>query len=236
VVDLLVEQIEFADTIVLNKVGDATPDQLAAARAIIRSLNPVARLIEADHAIVPMAEILGTGRFDLEQAQRFPGWVQALHGFADHVPEAEEYGIQSVTFRDRRPFHPERFRRFLDSDWPGVIRAKGFFWLASRPDHVGELSVAGAIMRHQHLGYWYVAVPEHQWPSDQETRRSIATRWDADWTDRCQELVFIGQGLDETRLRAALHTCLLTPAEIAKGTAAWRRFPDPFPLWPERRR
>ncbi len=234
VVDLLVEQIEFADTIVLNKVADATAAQLAAARAIIASLNPVARLIEADHAKVPPAEILGTGRFDLERAQRSPGWVQELYGFADHVPETEEYGIQNLAFRERRPFHPDRLHRFLNSDWPGVIRAKGFFWLASRPDHVGELSMAGAIMRNRHLGYWYAAVPKDQWPRDRESRHEIAAKWDPEWADRRQELVFIGRGIDPAGLRARLEACLLTPDEIAMGPKAWRRLADPFPLWRER--
>ena len=234
VVDLLVEQIEFADTIILNKVGDATPEQLANARAIIKSLNPVARVVEADFAAVPVGEIIGTGRFDLERAQRFPGWVQELYGFADHVPKTEEYGISSLTFKERRPFHPERLRRFLDSDWPGVIRAKGFFWLASRPDHVSELSMAGSIMRHQHMGYWYAAVPKDQWPSDRAARRQIADNWDPKWADRRQELVFIGQNIDPLQLRLWLEACLLTPAEIAQGPEAWRRFADPFPLWRER--
>jgi G3E family GTPase len=234
VVDLLVEQIEFADTIVLNKVADATLEQLTAARSIIKSLNPVARLIEADFAKVPVAEIVGTGRFDLERAQRFPGWVQELYGFKDHVPETEEYGISGFTFKERRAFHPERFRRFIDSEWPGVIRAKGFFWLASRPDHVGELSMAGAIMRHQHMGYWYAAVPKDQWPADRAVRHQIAENWDKTWGDRRQELVFIGRGVDPLQLRLWLEACLLTPAEIALGPEAWRRFPDPFPLWRER--
>ncbi len=233
VVDLLVEQIEFADTIILNKVSDATPAQRANARSIIKSLNPVAQVIEADFGRVPVGEIIGTDRFDLERAQRFPGWVQELYGFQDHVPETEEYGISSFTFRDRRPFHPERFRRFLDSDWPGVIRAKGFFWLASRPDHVGELSVAGAIMRHQHMGYWYAAVPKHQWPRDRATRQQIADSWDQTWADRRQELVFIGRGIDKAGLRQQIEVCLLTPTEIALGPEAWRRLPDPFPLWRE---
>ncbi len=234
VVDLLVEQIEFADTIVLNKVGDASPEQLADARSIIKSLNPVARLIETDFARVPVDEIVGTGRFDLERAQRFPGWVQELYGFKDHIPETEEYGISSFTFKERRPFHPERLRRFLDSDWPGVIRAKGFFWLASRPDHVGELSMAGAIMRHQHMGYWYAAVPKDQWPEDRASRRQIADNWDQTCADRRQELVFIGQGIDPLQLRLWLEACLLTPTEIAQGPEAWRRFADPFPPWRER--
>ena len=234
VVDLLVEQIEFADTIVLNKVGDATPAQRANARSIVKSLNPVARLIEADFANVPVAEIVGTGRFDLERAQRFPGWVQELYGFEDHVPETEEYGIGSFTFKERRPFHPERFRGFLDSDWPGVIRAKGFFWLASRPDHVGELSMAGSIMRHQHLGFWYAAVPKDQWPLDRATRQQIAENWDQSWADRRQELVFIGKGIDRLQLRSRLEACLLTPTEIAQGPEAWRRLADRFPLWRER--
>jgi len=231
VVDLLVEQIEFADTIVLNKVADAAPSQLADARAIVRSLNPAARLIEASFGRVPLAEVLGTGRFDMERAAQFPGWARELYGFKNHVPETEAYGIGSITFRERRPLHPARFHAFLDSDWPGVLRAKGFFWLATRPGFVGEMSMAGAIMRTQAHGRWYASVPRERWPADPTIRRRILERWDPLWGDRRQEIVLIGRHLDRSDLRGRLEACLLTDREIAQGELAWRRYPDPFPRW-----
>lgn len=231
VVDLLVEQIEFADTIVLNKVADAAPDQLAAARAIIRSLNPVAELIESSFGRAPLAEILSTGRFDLERARTFPGWYRELHGAAGHVPETTEFGITSLAFRERRPFHPARFLDFLNSGWPGVIRAKGFFWLATRPDDVGEVSMAGAMLRHHRLGRWWAAVPRARRPSDPESLRWFAEIWHPSWGDRRQELVFIGQGLAHDGLRCRLEACLLTPTELKLGSKGWAGLRDPFPHW-----
>ena len=230
-VDQLVEQIEFADTSVLDKVADATPDQLAAARTIVRSLNPVARLVATSFGRAPLAEILGTGRFDPERAYRLPGWIQELHGFEDHVPETEAYGIESLTFRDRRPLHPGRFHALLQESWPVVVRAKGLFWLATRRRYVGEMSLAGAVMRTQALGLWWAAVPRAGWPVDPESRSRIEGGWDPRWGDRCQELVFIGKDIDPPGLERRVAACLLTEAELRQGSKGWSRLPDPFPRW-----
>lgn len=158
-VDLLVEQIEFADVIVLNKVDDASPAQREAARQIIRALNPEADLVEANHSRVAFDRILETGLFDFERAQQHPLWYKELYGFADHVPEAEEYGVKNFVYRARRPFDPAKLDKFIKEPWPGVIRAKGHFWLATRPHWLGEISQAGSITRTQGLGAWWASVP-----------------------------------------------------------------------------
>jgi G3E family GTPase len=230
-VDLLVAQIEFADTIVLNKLEAASPKALADARAIVKSLNPVARLVEASFGMVPLHEIVGTGRFDLERAQRFPGWARELYGWKDHVPETEEYGIRSLTFRARTPFHPKRFAAFLAEDWRNVVRAKGSFWLASQPDFVGALEMAGAMRRMQALGRWFAAVPREAWTRDPETLERVRRLWHPRFGDRRQELVFIGPRLEVEALRARLEACLLREDELARGERAWRELPDPFPRW-----
>lgn len=230
-VDLVVEQIEFADTIVLNKVDAAGPGRLAEARAIVRSLNPVARVLETSFGRVPLGEILGTGRFDFERAQRFPGWARELYGYRDHVPETEEYGIRSLAFRARAPFHPRRFAAFLEEDWPNVLRAKGFFWLASRPDFVGVLEMAGSIRRTRAIGRWFAAVPRAAWTDDPETRERLRRLWHPRFGDRRQELVLIGPQLDREALEARLEGCLLDEGELARGERAWRGLPDTFPRW-----
>ena len=231
VVDLLVEQIEFADVIVVNKVDLASPEPLRQVHGVVRALNPVARVVEASHGIVPLDHLLDTGLFDFERARMMPGWARELHGFAEHVPETEAYGIQSLAFRSRRPFHPGRLHAFFAEDWPGVVRAKGFFWLGTRPDFVGELAMAGAMLRHQAIGVWWDAVPRSRWPTDPESRRRILDIWDPACGDRRQELVFIGIGMDRRALHGRLLDCLLRPDELADGRMALRSVPDPFPLW-----
>ena len=139
-VDLLVEQIEFADVVVLNKIDDASNDQLEAARKIIRALNPTADIVEANFSKAPFERILNTGRFDFERAQQHPLWFKELYGFTDHTPETEQYGVGSFVYRARRPFDPAKFHQFLRESWAGVIRAKGHFWIATRPQWLGELS------------------------------------------------------------------------------------------------
>lgn len=229
-VELLVEQIEFSDVIVLNKTGAASPDDLRAARQIVGSLNSSARIVETDFGRVELAEILGTGRFDLEKASEHPLWFKELHGFRDHVPETEEYGIRSFVYRAKKPFHPARFKAFLGETWPGVVRAKGFFWLATRPHHVGELSQAGALVRSGRLGLWWAAVPRQHWPQDPAAVEAIASASDPVWGDRRQELVFIGADpMDEAALRRRLEACLVE-AETFEP-ARWANLPDPFPLW-----
>ncbi|THK33962.1 GTP-binding protein [Ensifer sp. MPMI2T] len=232
-VDLLVEQIEFADVIVLNKVGTASAEQLDAARKIIVGLNPDAKLIETDFGRVELREVLGTRRFDLLKAEQHPLWYKELNGFKDHVPETEEYGIRSFVYRARQPFDPMRFQAFLNQSWPGVLRAKGFFWLATRPYHVGELSQAGPLVRTGKMGLWWAAVPKEQWPRDSGFHKVITPYIDPVWGDRRQEIVFIGADpMDESTLRAELDACLIK--EDAFRPERWRDLPDPFASWTQR--
>jgi len=229
-VDLLVEQIEFADVIILNKVGTATPDQLDAARKITAGLNADARIIETDFAHVAAKDILGTGLFDFAKAEMHPLWFQELQGFRDHVPETEEYGIRSFVYRARAPFDPARFRAFLDRSWPGVIRAKGFFWLATRPHHVGELSQAGPLVRTTKMGLWWASVPKSRWPDDPGFLNAVTPYLDKEWGDRRQEIVFIGADpMDQLQITAELDDCLVA-AETFTPTA-WEGLADPFARW-----
>lgn len=231
-VNLLVDQIEFADTIVLNKIGTATAEQRQAAHGIIRALNPAAHVVETDYGKVPLADILATGRFDFEKAHQNPTWYKELHGFKDHVPETEEFGVSNFVYRTSRPFDPERFRAFINSSWPGVVRAKAFFWVASRPDWVGELSQAGALVSTGAAGQWWAAVPKKNWPAHRDWKEWIKTRWDPIWGDRRQELVFIGVNMDEAALRQRLDLCLMP--EATPDFKAWARLPDNFPVWRKR--
>jgi G3E family GTPase len=229
-VDLLVKQIEFADVIVLNKVDDASPEQRDAARRIIRSLNPDADLIEANHGRVAFDRILDTGRFDFEKAQQHPLWYKELYGFADHVPETEEYGVKNFVYRARQPFDPAKFDKFINEPWPGVIRAKGHFWLATRPQWLGEISQAGSIIRTQALGFWWASVPAERWPEDPLWRKRLRANWNDIYGDRRQEIVFIGTGMDEGSIRARLDACLV-PGKPAMNVAEWAKLADPLPIW-----
>ncbi|MBY5442496.1 GTP-binding protein [Rhizobium leguminosarum] len=230
IVDLLVEQIEFADVVVLNKIGTASEKERDAARKIIIGLNPDARLIEADFGQVALREVLGTGRFDIDRAETHPLWYKELHGFKDHMPETEEYGIRSFVYREKRPFHPAKLQAFLDTAWPGVVRAKGFFWLATRPHHVGEISQAGAIVRTGKMGLWWASVPSEQWPEGPTFMNAIGPYLDPVWGDRRQEIVFIGADpMDEAWIRKELDACLIrTDAFVPER---WRDLPDPFANW-----
>ena len=229
-VDLLVEQIEFADVVVLNKVSAASRADIEAARKIIRALNPDAHVVEVDFGKVPLSEVLDTGRFDFDRAEQHPLWFKELHGFADHVPETQEYGISSFVYRARRPFDPVKLKAFISRDWPGVIRAKGFFWLATRPHHVGELSQAGALVRTARRGLWWAAVPRSRWPDHAEWQAAMQPHLDPVWGDRRQEIVFIGcHPMNEVRIRAELDSCLVDADGFAPEL--WRNLADPFPDW-----
>jgi G3E family GTPase len=230
VVDLLVEQIEFADVIVLNKADIASPTDLEAARTITRALNPEADLVETAMGKVDLNRVLHTKRFDYAKAQQHPLWFKELNGFKDHIPETEAYGIRSFVYRARRPFDPEKFKEFINMPWPGVIRSKGFFWLASRPNWVGELSQAGALVRVQGLGTWWVNVPQDRWPADPGWRQFFEQNWHPVYGDRRQEIVFIGEHHDEAELRRRLDACLVGDSDAATADfEAWRTLPDPFP-------
>jgi G3E family GTPase len=231
-VNLLVDQIEFADVIILNKIDAATPEQLDAARKIIRSLNADAELIETSMSRVPLDKVLNTGRFDHDKAQEHPLWFKELYDFANHAPETEEYGVRSFVYRARRPFHPEKFHAFINSPWNGVIRAKGHFWLATRPEWVGELSQAGAIVRNEAMGFWWSSIPRERWPDHPEWRQHMEDTWDDVYGDRRQEIVFIGTGMDESEIRRRLDTCLVGDANAkAMQPKAWKKLNDPFPEW-----
>ncbi|WP_299860342.1 zinc metallochaperone GTPase ZigA [uncultured Roseobacter sp.] len=229
-VDLLVEQIEFADVVVLNKVADAEPHKVQAARQIIRSLNADAEIIETTHSNVPTDAILDTGLFDFDKAHDHPMWAKELYGFADHVPETEEYGVASFVYRARRPFEPEKIMSVLNGDLPGVIRAKGHFWIATRPEWVAEFSLAGALSSIKPMGTWWASVPEDRWPDHEGIRAYMASHWQEPWGDRRQEIVFIGSGIDWSDIKARLDAALV-PANLAQTPDALPDFPDPFPLW-----
>lgn len=229
-VHLLTDQIEFADVVILNKVGDAGPEKVDAARKIIRSLNGDAKIIETNHSDVPADRVLNTGLFDFEKAHDHPMWAKELYGFADHVPETEEYGVASYVYRARQPFVPEKVMELLNGSLPGVIRAKGHFWLATRPDWVAEFSLAGALSSISPLGTWWASVPKERWPNNEGAQAYMAEHWSEPWGDRRQEIVFIGAGIDWPKLKARLDAALVSDTTV-NTLEALPKLPDPFPVW-----
>jgi G3E family GTPase len=229
VVNLLVDQIEFADVLVVNKTDLLSVPELNELEAVLRALNASARLVRAERGRVPLLEVLNTKRFDFERAAAAPGWLAALRG--DGKPETEEYGIKSFVFRARRPFHPQRLYDFgTDEDLTaGLLRSKGFCWLVMRPRWAALWSQAGRMMDLTPQGTLWADAPEHERPTDPAERAEV----DAQFGDLRQELVFIGRQLNEPGMRAALEGALLTDAELTGGPAVWDAIPDPFPEWDE---
>ena len=233
ITDLLIEQIEFADVILISKIDLISSRERQELMAILERLNARAEIIAMVMGEVPLKKILNTGRFDFEKATEAPGWLQALRG--EHVPETEEYGIASAVYRARRPFHPQRFFSFIDRPWVNgkLLRSKGFFWLASKYKDAGSWSQAGGLMRHEFAGRWWRFVPKDQWPQEEESTAAIMAHWTAATGDCRQELVFIGQNIDFAHLTDELDGCLLTEEEMALGVEGWQRLPDPFGPWHE---
>ncbi|MFG6282225.1 GTP-binding protein [Sphingomonas sp. S6] len=232
-VGLLVEQIEFADVVIVNKASSVSAEQLATVKKLVASLNADAVIVTADHARVDLDLVLATGLFDEEKAARHPLWAKELYGYAHHQPETEEYGIESFVYRARAPFDPARFYAFLtEGGLENVVRAKGHFWLATRPDWVGELAVAGSQTTTARMGRWWAAVPKHHWPDDGRFEDFVAQHWDHIWGDRRQEIVFIGITMDEPSLRRRLDACLVSATAFTP--TLWTSLPDPFPAWGER--
>ena len=231
ITDLLIEQIEFADVILISKIDLISQHEREELMAILERLNAHAKIIPMVMGEVPLDQILNTGRFDFERAAQAPGWLQELRG--EHVPETEEYGIASTAYRARRPFHPQRFYDFIDRPWVNgkLLRSKGFFWLASKHQDAGSWSQAGGLMRHGFAGRWWRFVPKNQWPQDEESVAAIMGNWQLSNGDCRQELVFIGQHIDFAQLRAELDACLLTDEEMALGVDGWRLLADPFGPW-----
>ncbi|MFK4206082.1 zinc metallochaperone GTPase ZigA [Acinetobacter junii] len=229
VVDLLIDQIEFCDVIVLNKVDLINSEEKEKLFGILHSLNPRAKIEISEFGQVKLDKILNTNLFDFNEAAQAPGWLKELRG--EHTPETEEYGISSFVYRARKPFHPQRFFDFVNSEWKGVIRSKGFFWLASNPEFAGSWSQAGAMARHGVTGYWWAAVPDEHWPEDQNSRDAIERNWDDLTGDARQEIVLIGMDMDQDALTAQFDACLLTDDEMALGANEWEQFDNPFTGW-----
>ncbi|MBS1721280.1 MAG: zinc metallochaperone GTPase ZigA [Armatimonadetes bacterium] len=228
VVDLLVDQIEFADVILVSKTDLVDEATLGKVIGVLKTLNTEARIIPITNGAIPIDEVMGTGLFDMEKAQRSPGWIKELMG--QHVPETEEYGISSFVYKARRPFHPERFWSVINREWPGVIRSKGFFWLATRMQWIGEWHQAGAACRFGHAGTWWCTAPRQYWPDDSESRLRIHRLMQEPYGDRRQEIVLIGIGMDKPGLTEMLNSALLTDEEYNAGPDKWRKFKDPFGL------
>ncbi len=231
-VQLLVDQIEFADVIVLNKTDIVEPKQLETVRKLVRSLNPDADIVESAFGEVALDKVMGTGRFDFEKAHNHPLWAKELYSFEEHVPETEEYGIESFVYRARLPFDPQKLYAFFNEPWPGVVRAKGFFWLATRPDWLGDVSQAGSLVQHSGVGTWWAAVPQEQWPDRTGLEGYLSSVWDPVYGDRRQEIVFIGIDMDPASITARLDACLTeAPLDRRGGIIACQDMADPFPVW-----
>lgn len=230
IVDLLTDQVEFADVIVLNKTDLVDEEQLRDVEAIIKALNPTAELIRALHSSVPLTKILNTGRFDFDQAVNSAAWIRELNNV--HTPETEEYGVSSFVFKARHPFHPERLAKALEQPlFDDVIRAKGMFWLATRPAYIGLYSKAGQSHILEPIGTWWHTQSEDAWEVDAAEREAIKADWHPLWGDRVQQLVFIGIDMDEAALREVLSAAFLDDAEAAAGLELWSGFEDPLPTW-----
>ncbi|MCW4150983.1 zinc metallochaperone GTPase ZigA [Halomonas sp. 18H] len=229
--DLLVDQVEFCDVLLISKADLLDEAQLKELQAVLSALNPAAELMTMRHGDVSLDKVLETGSFSFERASQSPGWLKEMRG--EHQPETEAYGVSSFVYRARRPFHPQRFFDQLHDESFGdsLLRSKGFFWVASRPRHAWQWSQAGGIAHYGYAGIFWKALPESEWPEDPEYRQRIMEKWQEPFGDMRQELVFIGQHMDEAGIRQALDACLLNDEEMQAGLEAWQALPDPFASW-----
>ena len=233
VADLLVDQIEFADVLLVSKTDLVEPSDIEKLNAILKSLNTHAKIIPITQGQVSTDDVLNTGLFDFENARQAPGWLKEMRG--DHIPETEEYGISSFSYVARRPFYPQKFYEFLHGteQYGKLIRSKGFFWLGSRLEYAGQWSQAGGIARYGFAGRFWKSVPKQDWPTDKEYLESIEESWVEPFGDMRQELVFIGQNLDKTAMIDALNDCLVSEEDLDRGEDFWESLSDPFPPWSE---
>ncbi|WP_063345796.1 zinc metallochaperone GTPase ZigA [Vibrio jasicida] len=231
VADLLVDQVEFADVILISKTDLAEKSEIERLLATLKTLNTSATILPISNGEVELDAVLDTQSFSFEKAQQAPGWLKEMRG--EHIPETEEYGISSFAYHARRPFHPEKFYDFLHNakDYGKLIRSKGYFWLATRPEFVGQWSQAGGIARYGVAGMFWKAIPKEEWPTDQDYLDAINDIWQEPYGDMRQELVFIGQGLEQEKLIARLNECLLAEGEMEQGLDYWLSLEDPFPEW-----
>ncbi len=231
IVNLLTDQIEFANVIILNKTDLVSKEQVGMLKSMIRKLNSEATILESSFGKVPLHNILNTGLFDFDKTSQSAGWIAELEkGY--HTPETEEYGISSFVFRDKRPFHPMRFWNYLNDQWhANIIRSKGLFWLASRPKVAMNWSQAGGSLKADQAGVWWCSMPYQErirYAAFVDNKDLIEQKWDKRFGDRENELVIIGQELDIKTITDELTGCLCTESEI-KDMEAGLRFKDPFP-------
>ncbi|MEO1652561.1 MAG: GTP-binding protein [Bacteroidota bacterium] len=232
IVNLLTDQIEFANIIILNKIDLIRPEDLGSLKALIQKLNPDAQILTSTFSKVPLGKVLNTQLFDFEEASQSAGWIRELEN--EHVPETDEYGISSFVFRDHRPFHPQRFWNYITKHWSkDVIRSKGLFWIASRPSQALNWSQAGGSLRAEPAGVWWASMSVQQrlnYAAYIENEKFIRSRWHEIFGDRLNELVMIGQDMSERMIRGDLESCLLSPQEI-RAYQSGAVFEDPFPQW-----
>ncbi len=232
IVDLLVDQVEFANVIIINKTDLVTPYDLEQLAVLLRELNENARIIQTTEGRVPLDQVLGTGLFSLSEAEQQPEWLAVPRG--EEMTETEEYGISSFVYRSRRPFHPQRLSDALDESlndgmFTGVLRSKGLIWIASKHDWAYDWSQAGCSIRIDPAGYWWASAPEEEWPEEKSEIERIRSMFSGYYGDRRQELVFIGREMDESAIRDILESCLVTDLEFVQGPEFWEQLADPFP-------
>lgn len=229
VTDLLIDQIEFADVIVLSKTDLISDARAAETEAMIRALNPGARIHRAVHGSLPLGAVLDTGLFDYDKAAQSAGWIRELQG--EHTPETEEYGISSFTYRNVRPFDAEKLWTFFhdDANWRGVLRSKGFFWVAAAHHIAYEWAQAGGVSNVNPIGMWWAAMPQEFWDFPEGMRPDEQPGWHQRYGDREQQLVFIGQNIDEASIRSRLDSCLADLDGVAGDSRTWDALPNPFP-------
>lgn len=225
IVDLLIDQIETCDVLLLNKCDLVEEKDLVKLEAVLRKLQPSAKIIRTVNGVVNPKEILNTGLFDFEKTSMSSGWISELTK-KEHTPETEEYGIGSFVYRSRIPFHPQRLSYFF-SNWPEeVVRAKGLVWIAARGDLAASLSQAGPSIQFGPAGYWLASLPEEQQREVLESEPEARKRWDPTWGDRMTELVFIGIDMDQRDIEKRLARCLLSNEEMQQD---WNKFNNPLP-------
>lgn len=229
IVDLLVDQVEFANVILINKIDLVSEEDRHRIRAMIGALNPKAKIYETTNSEIELDRVMGTGLYDLSEAEETTGWLDSL---VEYTPETEEYGISNFVYERRIPFHPGRLYEIFTQEWAGVIRSKGLFWLATRLRHAGYWSQAGAMCQNQCMGFFWAAVPKEYWPTDPDGLAEIEKTWKEPNGDCRQEIVLIGSGMDRHKLTSMLDEALLTPEELEIPESEWADlFPDPFPEW-----
>lgn len=226
---LLIDQIEFANIIIINKSDLITKPELNHLHDILHSLNPDAKIIITTNCKVDLDEILNTNTFDFDKAAQSPGWLKIMRG--EESSETDEYGVSSISFDARKPFHPERLFKFLHTEFSGLYRAKGYFWIASQPDFMAEMAIVGTVREYRPSGFWWACSAEENWPQDEESLAFIKNNWHPLFGDRAQKLVFIGKKSILADINQALEECLLTDSEVEKGSDFFQNVADPFGDW-----